>query len=367
MRLTCAATLPLIGLLAGCYHGPPKVSTTPVAAPRVVTFDVAAMQPGSYTIPRWQPPVDSLAVVNLVPGKAYDVSFAVSARAIPPLNAPDASGGGPARAAAVLERTTTLGGKPCTDTKKALKALAEQTTEIATAKQIALIESTGLAEVASETCTTEQLTTFEMAIRTLTRRAFAIGELATNQDLVVRVTRSGDESGSTLTWQTTYAGQDVGDWRMLYGFLFVANAWPYYSYFTTQDGDQFEIKRQRSRAFLAPIPSIQYVFHRDPSANRHWWDHIGTPVAGLGFDLTKWSAHLGVIWVYHENVGVSTGVALSQVRDLNDKYRVGDRVSANLDNDQLTQDTFRANPFIAVSFRFGSTPFSPPPATPVKP
>jgi hypothetical protein len=307
--------------------------------------------------------VDSVAVVNLVPGKAYDISFGVSTRALPPLSAPVGGTGQAGTTIAEVARTTRTAANPCTNTIAALNALPQQPTELATAKQIAIIEATGLDEINRGTCTSEQLANFEAAIRGLTRRVFVIGNVATNQDLVIRVTRSGDQPSSTLTWQVTYAGQDDGDWRLLYGFLFVANAWPYYSYFTAQDGDQFQIQRRRSRAFLTPIPSVQYVFHRDANAENHWWYLGGTPVAGLGFDLTKWAAHVGWIWTYHENIGLSAGVVLSQVRDLNDKYKLDDLVPAALDSDQLTQDTFRVNPFVAVSFRFGSTPFSPPATT----
>jgi hypothetical protein len=75
-------------------------------------------------------------------------------------------------------------------------------------------------------------------------------------------------------------------------------------------------------------------------------------------DLTKPTVFGGVTRVYHENVAFTFGGMLHPIRVLADKYEKGQTIATSLDNEQLTQPAYRVNPFIALSFRFGSTPFS---------
>lgn len=80
---------------------------------------------------------------------------------------------------------------------------------------------------------------------------------------------------------------------------------------------------------------------------------------GLGYNLQRVAAFLGVGITYNENLTLSLGGTMHEQARLLGQYSEGDVVPTNLNRDQLHRETFRPNLYFGISFRLGRDPFAP--------
>jgi hypothetical protein len=66
----------------------------------------------------------------------------------------------------------------------------------------------------------------------------------------------------------------------------------------------------------------------------------------------------GYSLLVHQNFGVSIGMAGHLVNRLKGKFEAGQQISTNLESTDLTEKVIGFNPFVSITFRFGSNPFS---------
>lgn len=82
------------------------------------------------------------------------------------------------------------------------------------------------------------------------------------------------------------------------------------------------------------------------------------PAAGLGFDLSAPIVFLGLAVIFNQNIHLVSGAVMQQQERLRGEYAVGQPLTEDLANDQLTQKTYQPNWFVGLSFRFSSNPFT---------
>jgi hypothetical protein len=310
------------------------------ASAQALHINLGIDKPGSYVVTRGKPDPDSVVIASVVPSlsQLYEIKILHVRRALATLPQPSTTGPGATR------------GASCPRTAKAIQDADQAVDEAEFAAKLAAAFAVARGDTMPP-CVRVFADSLVKLEQTKATRTLTFDSPANNEDLVVTVTRPNG-AASPFVWKYTYSGTDLGEWRVLYAFATTMNVWPVFTYSTDDaTAGKFTIQRNRQRSPLSLIPAIQYVFTGNS-------DHHFT--GGLGLDLTKPSIFAAYTYTYFENIGLSIGGALHQVKELNDKYKVGQQLNANLDAGQLTQDVFHVDPIFALSFRFGSTPFSTP-------
>ena len=102
------------------------------------------------------------------------------------------------------------------------------------------------------------------------------------------------------------------------------------------------------------IPTIMFTYLDNIGESpRFFWGISG----GLGFDLKAPSVFLGLSFIYHKNLVLTTGGVMHQQKNLKGKYKLGEIVFEPLDDDQLHQKIYKPNWFVSLSFRLDKNPF----------
>ena len=175
-------------------------------------------------------------------------------------------------------------------------------------------------------------------------------------DMTLTVART--EAGKALNWTLIVQGGSRGTWLTTYGATVVPDHnEDFFSQAAAQQG-QFNIVRLTNRNPLVPIPSVFYSWIPRSRQDKNWF--VG-PTVGLGVKSDRPAAFLGLTLTYNWNLGVVAGLALVQEDRLNSKYVETfppQTVSENLSSDQLNAQTSHVRPFVGVTFRFGSNPFT---------
>ena len=189
-----------------------------------------------------------------------------------------------------------------------------------------------------------------MAIKSGTTHDLGRYTLHKGEHLIVKIKR--DEQ----SWEFTLTTGERGQWHTFYGFTFLPNDDE--QFFTEQnpaDADQFIITQEDDREEFDFAPSVLFVWSAAHSEDRNW-NHGLT--AGLGFDMDDPIVFAGYAFTFNENIALTAGLVFHKRERLNGRCEVGDVVTADLDSEQLTEETYGVNGYVGIAFRFGSNPFS---------
>jgi hypothetical protein len=180
--------------------------------------------------------------------------------------------------------------------------------------------------------------------------------------LVVRVVRLGADNAPAEQWNFAFTPGARGAWRVTYCFTFpivrgVADHGVFgdqQRFFARQVGEKFVVAEGRATRDFEAVPAIFYSFMPSGDAGFRW----NPLTAGLGLDLTKPMVLLGTGFTYNDNLLVTAGLGARQEAALLGRYQPGDTITTNLTEEQLTEQSFRLRPFVSVTLRFRSNPFS---------
>lgn len=189
-------------------------------------------------------------------------------------------------------------------------------------------------------------------------------EVKTGEILKIYVARVEGEvtDDDESIWTFILEGKEPGKWVTTYGFGFTPQNNLFsnenHTFFTQQvpDSTFYNIKRSRDPSLidLNYVPAIFFSYIPSQNYNKTW-NHSAT--GGLGIDLEAPVVFIGYNLLFRTNLGISLGAAFQQQNRLKPQYSEGQRVSMNLDENQLHDRVYRPNLFIAVNFRLGESPF----------
>ncbi|MCX6583846.1 MAG: hypothetical protein NT166_27030 [Candidatus Aminicenantes bacterium] len=103
------------------------------------------------------------------------------------------------------------------------------------------------------------------------------------------------------------------------------------------------------------VPSIFFWWMPTKGMSTPW--RIGL-TGGLGIDFKNPTVFAGIGFIYNYNIGINLGVAFHKQYRLKDKYDEGMIVKEMLEFDDLHKSVYSLNPFLSITFRFGSNPFA---------
>jgi hypothetical protein len=288
----------------------------------------------------------SFTVINRIPTAQYRVRFGEEPVEIPPLPSFGAAGTTPAACATINTKVEAL---------KQVKLEKDVPGAVEAYQQVRRDETVQTA------CRTPYITGGDVLVANTT--AFA-GDWPVRRGyhLIVTVSRLASNNIPADQWTFVFNPGARGAWRITYGFAFpvlrgVADGGVFADqerFFSRQVGDRFVITEGRPTRDFDAVPTVFYSFM--PSGDAGF--RFNPLTAGLGLDLTKPMVLLGTGFTYNDNLLVTAGLGARQEATLLGRYQAGDTITTNLTEEQLTEQVFRARPFLSVTFRFRSNPFS---------
>ncbi|HEY0684574.1 MAG TPA: hypothetical protein VGD45_19715 [Steroidobacter sp.] len=178
--------------------------------------------------------------------------------------------------------------------------------------------------------------------------------LEAGREISVQVVRDGAVV-STYNFYTPGS-----EWLISYGFTFVQNKDD--DYFSTAVGDPagaFAITKGRSSDGYDFAPSIFFSRRTDDQKEHAWClDCRIVPAFGVGTDFENVSVFLGLGLLYGDNIMVTLGGAVTQQAELRGKYRNGQIIQEELDEDQLTEKKWGGTVYFGLTFRFNADTLS---------
>jgi hypothetical protein len=308
------------------------------AAPSVLPIDLGAIDPGTERVLATSPGEYTISILNRLPAAAYDVEVAVSFVPIEPLEAPGARGAGVAEDAA------------CPELEAATQELLGATSEDLVAANVGAVNEHLDGCAAGEPAHRLAL----QAIASTREHLPYAYTLASNQRLAVTISRR-DGAGRKV-WTVVFQTAPRGRWFSSYGFVFVSNDdEQYFSKPTPGAADQFTITRKSDTQDYDFAPSLFYSWL--PARREGKALSLGA-AAGLGFDQTNPVVFAGPMLTYNQNISLLAGAVMRKRARLDGMYSPGQEVTEDLDEDQLTEESYHPGLFFGLSFRFGANPFA---------
>lgn len=307
------------------------------AAAKEKEIDLALIPAGTVAT-RPARPGDEVKFIlkNVVPNKVYQTTIErelVPIAVLPNIFAPADT---PARAAPSIPDCQAL----AIDFKKNLLTLSDETA-------VASAISAAWKDPRAKQCDKAGKERLESLILELTTKPIeGTYDLQAGELLQVTVERQDD---AAKKWIYVLSTGDRGAWRISYGFTFVPNEDE--EFFSKQDGEEFVITRENDREDLDFAPSVMFSWLPVSQRAKTWANGLTT---GLGFDLEDPVLFAGWGLTYAENVMLTAGLIVHNQSRLAGRFNEGDVVKENLESSQLLEDTFAANIYFGVSFRFGS-------------
>jgi hypothetical protein len=326
-------------------------------------FDLAKHPTTDVTLPS-APGAISIVVINRLPGRTY--LYAVSREWIPipaivlPPGATIATGVG-AGDIACAALTAAY--------DKAKAALTDETMVPATIKTI-----DGLLKDMDYTICTDAMVRGPI-INALVelRSSVFIGPVGVAQGQQLRITVqrvAADSDVPERTWTTILSTGSRGEWVTSYGASFIQRDDQRFFAVagTGADAGTFIITRERAddKRELTFLPSIFFSWL---PANGRGRNVTISPTAGIGATSNTVGFFAGGTVTFNINLGVTVGYVVANHSRLLGKYTEGQKLSENLTDSQFVRNALLPSPFVGVTFRFGSSPFSSntPPAAPAAP
>lgn len=154
-------------------------------------------------------------------------------------------------------------------------------------------------------------------------------------------------------WTWELVGDNIGEWVMSFGFGFCSSSLEATKYHLepVNDTSTFKITKD-SKPGVLDLSYIPAIFYSFLPATKYNSNYNWSLTAGLGFDLSAPVVFVGGGFMFHQNIGVSMGMAFQQQSKLLPQYTEGQILNSSLEKDQLHERIYRPNLFIAINFRF---------------
>jgi hypothetical protein len=238
----------------------------------------------------------------------------------------------------------------CTDAHQKASKLGELTKETDVGVAVATIRGL-LAGVTCPALIAAQIDWYLMA----TTMQLGSWNLHEGEELIIEIARLDDKDKKpTKVWTTVLSTGPRGRWVTTYGFAFAPSDDD--AYFSKEAGQgKYRITRETNRSIAKFLPGVFFTWL---PAKRELKDLSFNVGAGLGFDATNPVVYLGPSLSWNQNIAVVAGVVVRRVNRLHGRYTEDQEIAENLNPEQLVQGTYRPSAFVALTFRFGSNPFS---------
>lgn len=187
-------------------------------------------------------------------------------------------------------------------------------------------------------------------------------ELKNGEEIVIEITKKNAD-GSTKKWKHVYSTEARGKWQVSYGFSFITQGFNsenlYYSATETTSGanpkTSYRIKKEINRGTLKFAPSIFFTWMPTSRLNKNdAWGLSG----GLGFDFENPTVFFSGTYSFNQNIKIHAGIVFHKQQTLLGKYKENQEINEPLSREQLHEELYKINPFISLSYRFSSNPFS---------
>ncbi|MBC6995902.1 hypothetical protein QWY85_17200 [Neolewinella lacunae] len=190
--------------------------------------------------------------------------------------------------------------------------------------------------------------------------SIGVSKLRAGQTLHVDITRFGGEK--VVDWNFVYRTPSRGQWQTTFGL----SLRPYLiseqeSYFLTPVDSLFRIDEAKPNDWFDLLPTI--FFNWVPAEKSGTGLRTGIS-GGFGLNVSQPSVYLGVGFSYHQNLHLSIGLTAHEQRVLAGQYATDRLLKEIVNTEDLYDNAYRLNPFLNLSFRFSSNPFTPKPAEP---
>ncbi len=179
--------------------------------------------------------------------------------------------------------------------------------------------------------------------------------ISLNKDRELQITIKRD----TKIWSIIYSTEKTSHWSVLYGFTYISNyISPMKTYYAKQDtGNSFIITPSDTsnlkKIFQNITPTLMFTWH---TTFKDSWLQFGG-VGGISLNLLNPTAMVGPAIIIGENLSLNSGIVFTQKNALVGKYISGQRITDNLDFDQLHEKVCVAELFFSIGFRFATNPF----------
>lgn len=285
-----------------------------------------------------------LTLMNAVPGRSYWLHIGPSfAQEIPTLSADSVKG--------TTFGITDLGNKDCS-LMDALHALIVSPTELEVRKNA---ESLRVAAATADPSKCEQEAKRAAAVLALTTVQLPNAPIIMSGNAMRRLSISSRDGGH---WDIELNSMGRGTWQTTYGFAFNPNKDEEYFSEAGAD-DEFTIRKQgRDSGSLTLLPAVFFTWLPSSQALRNFQHG---PTLGVGVTAGDAGGRFGALAGYalrfNQNIGLVAGLSVYQHRRLDAQYKENQAIAENFAPDQLNEDSLRPNVFLALTLRFGASPF----------
>ncbi len=297
-----------------------------------------ASDPGTEQIEQTPPGDYTILIVDKAPKNAYSVQIEVNFTPIAPLPPPDKSV--ESRDPTCSKLVGYVDDIRNSDDEKFVSGLVSEIRRI----------------LKDKTCTDEVVTNAANSAVDVTEQKIddRVYTLANGQELKVTVSRDSGKDGKK--WTFIFRTPSPGRWFSSYGFVFVPNQDErYFSKLKQGTTDKYLVTRAAHNSGNDFSPSLFYSWLPASRETMGWSFGIS---AGLGFDQSNPIVFVGPMGTFHQNISLLFGAVVHKQKRLNGMYSPEQEIGENLTEAQLTEQTYRANVFFGLSFRFGSNPFT---------
>jgi hypothetical protein len=310
------------------------VAVAPALCADEVVVDLAAEE--TSTVPVVAGPLH-VRIVNRLPRMDYRVSVRREVIPIPPF--------GPTP----VGRFATV--SDCTGVLKLLDELEKAADEKKVGELVARIR----AERGGVTCTTAELAEIQAGLAR-TEADGGVFDIRPGEQITIVVSRKD----GTKSWTRVATTGPRGVWLTTYGASIAPDRDE--RFFARAKGNgKFEVAKEERAESVKVIPSVFFTWL---PASRQLRDWSWGPTAGLGVSDDRPVVFAGWGATYNWNLGLVAGAALVQETRLSGRYRLdpAQELAEAVPDSQLNGKVYRVRWLAAITFRFGSNPFTSTPA-----
>lgn len=349
MERSLIAGLLALLLASPCYAQEPDPPVTGSAAPKTsevttlpIVVDLAEPAP---QIIRVDAGTYQLTLMNAVPGRTYWLHIGPSfAQEIPVLSADGLKAG--------LAGVRGVEATGCLLTDVVDQLIASRT-EVDVRKNVEILRVQA-AGADPKKCPEEIKRA--AAVMALTSVELPNAPIIMTGNAIRRLSISSRDGGR---WGIELNSMGRGTWQTTYGFAFNPNNDEEY-FSEAGAGDEFTVRKQvRDSGSLTFLPAVFFTWLPSSQALKNIQHG---PTVGVGVTAGDAGGRFGALAGYslrfNQNIGMVAGVSVYQHRRLNAQYKENQVITENLAPDQLNEDSLRPNVFLALTLRFGSSPFT---------
>lgn len=247
------------------------------------------------------------------------------------------------------------GGATCTNLNTALGKLESEIDEEKIPDEI--IEVDKQVKLASAAC--QQSIDKAAKLKSLTSHVWTLIDpidIIAGDKITIVVTRTDNNT----KWTYVFSTERIAHSKIYYGFsyLFSNTLTSYPTYYSKQDtGSTYFITRSHNTnqgilKNISPTFMYSYLFFKNPDAPIKFG-----LTGGFMLDLSNPSAVFSPSLIIGDNLSLNLGIALTQKDQLKGQYEPNQRITENLDFDQLHSKVWTYDMFFSIAFHFDKNPF----------